>query len=149
VCAGALSAALLCVKDASPTERLQRIGRSSLPFRAYRGLASEACSTDSPASERSVLEQTQMSRSSSLPIYCYSMYRLSRNSWLEELGMVSMAKRSSAANLKSSLGFIVDSCDAFRPSSTKVVTVSSTALTSFSISLTPNLMLSLPEPGSR
>jgi hypothetical protein len=75
-----------------------------------------------------------MSESSSLP-FRYSMYRLSRRSSSEVLGTGSIAKPSSAASLKSSLGFIAVSLDAFSPSATSVLTVSSAAFPSFTIRL--------------
>jgi len=77
-----------------------------------------------------------MSGSSSLA-FRYSMYRLSRRSSLEELGTGSIAKPSSAASLKSSLGFIADSFDTFSPSATTGLTVSSAAFPSVSIRPAP------------
>jgi hypothetical protein len=77
-----------------------------------------------------------MSGSSSLP-FRYSMYRLSRRSSVEELGKGSIAKPSSAASLKSSLGFIADSFDTFSPSATTGLTVSSAAFPYFSIRPSP------------
>jgi hypothetical protein len=61
------------------------------------------------------------------------MYRLTRRSSGEELGTGSIAKPSSAASLKSSLGFKLDSFDTFSPSATSVLTFSSAAFASFSI----------------
>ena len=58
---------------------------------------------------------------------------------MEGLGTGSIAKPSSAASLKSSLGFIADSFDTFRPSAASVVTVSSSAFASFSIRPSPYL----------
>ena len=65
------------------------------------------------------------------------MNRLSRRPCTAQLGGASLVEPSSAANLKSSLGFIDDRVDALRPSSTNVSTAWSAAFPSSTISFSP------------
>jgi hypothetical protein len=67
----------------------------------------------------------------------YSMNRLSRRPCTAQLGGASLVEPSSAANLKSSLGFIDDRVDALRPSSTNASTAWSATFPSSTMSFSP------------